>query len=187
MPPSLVITLMLPTENEVCEYCDEPASIEVLEYFSEERSFLLDCCCEAMHEIAVSILPTLDRRELCAWFESFTGFRLRQLILDSESPTWTVDPNLEFYDVTWPEARDFIALHHRENKVPQGWKFGAGLKSSSEFVAVMIAGRPVARNIDPRKVVEITRVCVKGPLFLVKMMRHEQSADNRQYEQPHIS
>jgi hypothetical protein len=122
-----------------CEFCGEPASVEVLEYFPEDRTFLLDTCCEAMHEQALETLPTLSRRELNDWFRSGTGFLPRQLILNSESLSWTVDAGLEYGEIEWAEARDFVNDHHRENNAPAGWKFGIGLHSGSELVAVMMA------------------------------------------------
>jgi hypothetical protein len=150
------------TENNSCIFCGEIALLEVLEYFPEERSLLLDTCCEAMQEQALEILPTLNRRELNAWFQSSTGIMPRQLILDSESPSWIVDSGLEYVEVQWAEAWDFVNEHHRQNDAPAGWKFGIGLRSGSELVAVMKAGRPVSKAYDHTKVVEITRVCVKN-------------------------
>ena len=137
--------------------------VDVLEFFAEDRSFLLDTCCESMHEHAVSVIPTLGRRELNARFAASTGERIRQIITSDECPTWTVDPGLKVCDVEWSVAREFVRTHHRHNAPPPGWKFGAGLTSGSELVAVMMAGRPVAPNIDHRTVIEVTRVCVKDP------------------------
>jgi hypothetical protein len=143
-----------------CSFCGEPALLEVLEYYPEDRSFTLDTCCEAMNEYALSELPSLSRKELSAWFESATGVAIRQIIM-VDTPTWCVDEGLTFCPVTWQEAKNFVADHHRNNDAPQGWKFGHGLRSSGELVAVVIAGRPVAPNIDHRKVIEVTRLCVK--------------------------
>lgn len=146
----------------LCEFCGEVAVLDVLEYFKEERSFLLDTCCEAMENIALETLHTLSRNELATWFEAATGVRIRQIIAGVELPTWTVDAGLDFCEVTLDEAKSFVADHHRHNAPPLGWKYGIGLRSGSELVAVMMAGRPVARNLDPRVFIEITRVCVKN-------------------------
>jgi len=135
--------------------------VDVLEYFPEDRSFLLDTCCEPMHDQAVSVLPMMERRALNAWFRASTGVQLRQIITSDECFSWTTDPGLEFCDVEWSVAREFVRTHHRHNAPPPGWKFGKGLMSGTELVAVMMAGRPVAPNIDHRTVIEITRVCVK--------------------------
>jgi hypothetical protein len=149
------------TDEDLCLFCGEPAVVDVLEYFVEDHSFLLDTCCESMHEYAISVMPRLGRRELNAWFAASTGERIRQIFTGDECPTWTVDPGLALCDVEWSVARDFVRAHHRHNASPPGWKFGKGLTSGKELVAVMMAGRPVAPNIDQRTVIEITRVCVK--------------------------
>jgi hypothetical protein len=149
------------TDEDLCLFCGEPAVVDVLEYFAEDRSFLLDACCESLHEYAISIMPTLGRRELNAWLAASTGGRIRQIITTDECPTWALDPGLKICDVEWSVAREFVRAHHRHNAPPPGWKFGAGLTSGNELVAVMMAGRPVAPNIDHRTVIEVTRVCVK--------------------------
>jgi hypothetical protein len=143
-----------------CSFCGEPAFLEVLEYYPADRSFTLDTCCEAMNNYALSELPYLSRKELAAWFESTTGVTVRQIITE-DTPTWCVDEGLTFCPVTWQEAKSFVAEHHRNNGAPQGWKFGQGLRSAGELIAVVIAGRPVAPNVDHRKVIEVTRLCVK--------------------------
>lgn len=60
--------------------------VGVLEFFAEARSLLLETCCESMHEHAVSVMPTLGRRELNAWFAASTGERIRQIITSNECP-----------------------------------------------------------------------------------------------------
>ena len=148
--------------SDSCLFCGEPALVEVLEYWAEDRSFLLDTCCESMHAFAIEALPTLDRRQRNEWFALSTGERIRQIITSShECPTWTVDQGLSLCDVEWAGAKEFVRAHHRHNSPPAGWKYGAGLTSGAELVAVMMAGRPCARNIDPRKVIKVTRICVK--------------------------
>lgn len=71
---------------------------------------------------------------------------------------------LELVPVTLGEARKFVALHHRHNKPPVGWKVGVGLALGGELVGVGILSRPVARKLatqEPRTI-EITRVCTTG-------------------------
>lgn len=64
--------------------------------------------------------------------------------------------------VTLAEAKEFVARYHRHNRPPVGWLFGVGLEVGGQLVGVAIAGRPVARGLDKRGVVEITRVCTCG-------------------------
>lgn len=61
--------------------------------------------------------------------------------------------------VTLADAKAFVARFHRHCRPPVGWKFGAGLGTVDELIGVAIAGRPVARMLDKRFNIEITRVC----------------------------
>jgi hypothetical protein len=85
-------------------FCAEPALLEVLEYCPEDRSLTLDTCCEAMNNFALSELPYLSRKELAAWFESTTGVKVRQIIME-DTPTWCVDEGLTFCPVTGRRQR----------------------------------------------------------------------------------
>ncbi len=145
----------------LCLYCGEEEVLDVLEYYEDEMAFTLDTCCEALHNEAVEAIPLMSRKDRVVWFHESTGIRLRQLIVAGESPQWTADPGLTLCDVAWDEAKAFIAAHHRHSKPPVGWKYGKGLRCGDELVAVMTAGRPVARNLDPAVYVEVTRLCVK--------------------------
>jgi hypothetical protein len=71
---------------------------------------------------------------------------------------------MTLYPVTFREACDFIAKHHRHNKPPVGWKFGIGLLGGLpyELVAVATAGRPVARHFDDGVTLEVNRTCTDG-------------------------
>jgi hypothetical protein len=66
--------------------------------------------------------------------------KARQIITD-DKPTRYVDLGREFCAVTRQETKAFVAEHHRHNAAPRAWKFGQGLLSSGELVAVVIAGR----------------------------------------------
>ncbi len=64
--------------------------------------------------------------------------------------------------ITLRQARDFVALHHRHNKPPQGWKFGVGLSVDAALVGVATAGRPIARHYDDGLTLEVNRTCTDG-------------------------
>jgi hypothetical protein len=68
----------------------------------------------------------------------------------------------ECRSITLREAKAFIALHHRHNAPPQGWKYGFGCYVDGELVGVITVGRPVARNLDNGDVLEVTRCCTDG-------------------------
>lgn len=71
-------------------------------------------------------------------------------------------PGLCVVPITLREAKAFIAVHHRHNKPPVGWKFGVGLRSAGELVGVATAGRPVARHYDDGFTLEVNRSCTNG-------------------------
>ena len=64
--------------------------------------------------------------------------------------------------ITLKEANEFIALHHRHNKPPVGWKFGIGLRCGTELVGVATAGRPISRCFDDGLTLEVSRTCTDG-------------------------
>ncbi len=150
---------MLALDGENCPFCGEPALVDVLEYWPEEMSFEIETCCEQMHSFAVGELGALDARELGKRFTAASGFYARQIVTDG--PTWAVDPGLELAEVAWGEARDFVRAHHRHNSAPPGWKFGQAVYQAGLLIGVMMAGRPVARALDPDRFLEVTRVCVR--------------------------
>ncbi len=64
--------------------------------------------------------------------------------------------------VTYRQACEFIAKHHRHHNPPQGHKFSIGLEEGGELVGVACVGRPVARRLDNGKIAEVTRLCTLG-------------------------
>ena len=64
--------------------------------------------------------------------------------------------------LTFKQAKEFIAKHHRHHKPPAGWKFGIGCVIDGELVGVAVASRPVARMLDDGLTVEVTRLCTNG-------------------------
>lgn len=69
---------------------------------------------------------------------------------------------LKLKPITFSEACQFIDLHHRHHKRPQGWKFGTSAWDGDKMVGVIIVGRPVARMLDNGSVLEVTRCCTDG-------------------------
>lgn len=86
---------------------------------------------------------------------------------------------LAIVPVDFDEACVFVAQHHRHHKPPQGHKFsialaerraigdarpgGAGFGMRTDvIVGVAIVGRPVARGLDDRWTLEVTRCATDG-------------------------
>lgn len=70
--------------------------------------------------------------------------------------------SLRIVPLTFREACDFIARHHRHHKPPRGMKFCIGVEGEGGLVGVVTAGRPVARAYDPKAVLEVNRTCTDG-------------------------
>jgi hypothetical protein len=66
--------------------------------------------------------------------------------------------------ITLREACAFIAAHHRHNKPPTGWKFGASVVRDGVLVGVATAGRPVSRATQEQEplTLEVNRTCTDG-------------------------
>jgi hypothetical protein len=61
------------------------------------------------------------------------------------------------------EANSFVANLHRHHKPCTGHRFSVRVvDDSGDTRGVAIVGRPVARNTDYRRVLEVTRLCTDG-------------------------
>jgi hypothetical protein len=60
------------------------------------------------------------------------------------------------------EANDFVARLHRHHKPVRGHRFSVGATKQGQLVGVAIVGRPVARAVDQRAIVEVLRLCTDG-------------------------
>lgn len=61
------------------------------------------------------------------------------------------------------EANAFVDIFHRHHKPVQGHRFSIGCVDEDQKVhGVAIVGRPVARMVDPKRVLEVTRLCTDG-------------------------
>jgi hypothetical protein len=62
------------------------------------------------------------------------------------------------------EANAFIEEHHRHHKPVVGHRFSIGCvdTETNKLVGISVIGRPVARNVNHRTTVEVTRLCTDG-------------------------
>jgi hypothetical protein len=70
--------------------------------------------------------------------------------------------SLRVVPVEFVEAREFVRQHHRHHQPPQGHKFSVGVAAGRTLVGVAIVGRPVARHLDDRQTLEVTRTATDG-------------------------
>jgi len=69
---------------------------------------------------------------------------------------------LKIVPVELKEANQFIAEHHRHHKPVQGHRFSIGVIKEDQLVGVACIGRPVARAVNAKEVLEVTRLCTDG-------------------------
>ena len=61
------------------------------------------------------------------------------------------------------EANQLVSQWHRHHKPVVGHRFSIGaVTAGGEFVGAVIVGRPVARRLDYRRIVEVTRLVSNG-------------------------
>ncbi|BCB84440.1 XF1762 family protein [Phytohabitans suffuscus] len=71
--------------------------------------------------------------------------------------------SLRIVPVSFHEACSFVDEWHRHHRAPQGHKFSIGAANEAdELVGVAIIGRPVARPLDDRLTLEVTRMATNG-------------------------
>ena len=56
--------------------------------------------------------------------------------------------------ITLKEANEFVENHHRHHKPVVGHKFSIGVEKDGQLRGVCIVGRPVARNVNDKELVE---------------------------------
>lgn len=69
---------------------------------------------------------------------------------------------METARVELSEANQFVEQVHRHHKPCRGHRFSIAAKRDGHIVGVAICGRPVARNIDPKYVLEVNRCATDG-------------------------
>ena len=75
----------------------------------------------------------------------------------------TTQGKLRIVPVELSEANAFVALHHRHHFPTVGHRFSIGVTDTDGTLrGVAVVGRPVARLVNQRTVLEVTRLCTDG-------------------------
>ena len=64
--------------------------------------------------------------------------------------------------VSLTEAQNYINENHRHHIAAKVDKYRVGAEENGELVGVAQCGRPVARNLDDGKTIEVLRLCTNG-------------------------
>ncbi|MFK4705649.1 hypothetical protein ABIC83_002488 [Roseateles asaccharophilus] len=172
-----------------CLYCGEDEEVEVMEIWG--REFMLSTCCEGMHQAATEFLNE-DPKSAARWLGNLGLSQLIRSDASSSTPDAHIslneamqplaghrgglrrvieadgqlllDWNLEVEPVPWKKVKTFVKDHHRHCDPPAGWRFGAGVLNGADLLGVVVVGRPVARALDHKRIVEVNRVCIREDL-----------------------
>jgi hypothetical protein len=120
-----------------------------------------------MHEEACAFIAE-NPRDAAAWLNAHGLGELHggaRRVVDNGLGGSVIDWNLRLNPtIDFATVKAFIARHHRHCKPPRGWRFGAGLHNGSDLVAVVGVGRTTSRAYNPKTVVEVNRLTVRGDL-----------------------
>jgi len=70
--------------------------------------------------------------------------------------------HLQITTVRFRKACDFVTAWHRHHRPPVGHVFSLGVSCDGVLVGVAIVGHPVARRLDDRQTLEVTRTATDG-------------------------
>lgn len=152
--------------GEACLHCGGPEFARLVEVWGP-REFLIETCCEFMHEQVNEFLCE-DPKRAGEWLgtvlraNDLVGGSVRRVIDDCGH--LVIDWNLEVVPISQRAAKEFVRKHHRHCPPPAGWKFGAAVRNGpgeEGIVAVAMVGRPVARQLDQKRIVEVNRLCCR--------------------------
>lgn len=147
---------------DVCECCGEEPLVDLHEVWVEERAFMIETCCEGMHE---AVLDELQGGSRAPWLRDlFAGYGIDVRQVYVEDGWLRLDFGLTLRSIDLKTAKAFVGKHHRHNRPPAGWRWGHAVYNGVELVAVAMVGRPVARALDPKATVEVNRLCVDPTL-----------------------
>jgi len=73
-----------------------------------------------------------------------------------------MSPYLEIVPIELAEANEFVRRHHRHHGAVRGHKFSLGAAQGGGIVGVAIIGRPVARERQDGRTLEVTRLATDG-------------------------
>jgi len=70
--------------------------------------------------------------------------------------------SLHLVPVSFADACEFVAMWHRHNQPPNGWRFGMGVADDDKLVGVCMVSHPVARHLMDGRTLEVIRIATDG-------------------------
>ncbi len=103
---------------DTCPYCGEEPFCAVSEVYMDARELVLDACCEHNHAGWLDSFREWSRRERSQWMLEQTGIHIKDLLVTEDTLHWTLDYGLDLRPIAFPEAKEFIRIHHRDCEPP---------------------------------------------------------------------
>jgi hypothetical protein len=162
-----------------CPCCEYESPFEVRAIFPGLREIDAIFCCEEFREGFTEWINQLSpeewRRTWRDYFKAWSadargimersGLEVRNVIHAGPCDEFALDFNLTVKLLDRPgdqaRAKEFINKYHRHNPAPPGWRFGLGCWNGKDLIAVAWVGRPIARAINQRTILEVNRLCVR--------------------------
>lgn len=153
-----------------CLFCGQEEIAELLELWSD-HTFMIDACCEGMHEAISRQLSQeasgSQQRSGAPWGRALiagaVGAPVRRII--EQDGQLLADFDLKIREVAYGAAKAFVIAHHKHCGPPAGWKFGAAIWNGPTMLGVVMVGRPVSRHLDrERQTLEVNRLCLDREL-----------------------
>lgn len=72
------------------------------------------------------------------------------------------DRTLDVVPVSFAQACEFVAEHHRHHEPPNGHRFSLGVAAGNRLVGVAIVSHPIARHLMDGRTLEVIRSATDG-------------------------
>jgi len=109
-----------------------------------------------------SLVPTALARVVRTYRRLPDAISREQFARLSPTRSAVVTGRLQTFRAALAEANAFVAEYHRHHNPVVGCRFVFGVADDTRVRGYAIAGRPVARQLDPLRVVEVTRLVSDG-------------------------
>jgi hypothetical protein len=142
-------------------FCGNPERVAILDAWSD-HTFMLDTCCEGMHEWAARDLQDDPEGALALMrnegIEDHFGSPLRRVACDWDG-IW-LDFELQIRPIGRESAMQFVERHHEHCGRLAGDRFRASIWNGRTMLGVCIVGNPCARAYNGRGWLEVRRLCL---------------------------
>ena len=143
--------------NNHCPYCMSADTITIDDIYDMENYVSIFCCDQLRHDVMNDLYTKVNIKESLSEYIP----NIRRV---SRTTNYQIDYKISVKEIEFKVLKEFVTKYHRHNKAPVGWKFGFGAYNGNDLVAVLSAGRPVARAYNNKPILEVNRLCVNDQI-----------------------